>query len=91
MKRLFISATTLLLIGCGSGSGSNPASSVPAEEDVSKDGGMKMSLLETYEVYPGDSVKKLSEDAMITITHNDGEVQSSVKLIEGKAELVRKI
>jgi len=92
MKRLFISATTLLLIGCGSGSGSNPVSSSSAgTEDILKEEGMEMSLLKTYEVYPGDTIKKLSEDVELIITHNNGEVQSHVELAEGKAKLIRRI
>ena len=82
MKRLLIFTATLLLIGCGDGTTSSAGNNMTGETIV-----MKSS--ETYQVNPGDQIKKLSEDTQITIRHNEGEEGSLVELIQGDAELIR--
>jgi len=81
MKRLLIFATTLLFIGCGGGT----TSSTGNTETI------VMKSSETYQVFPGDQIKKLSEDVQLTITHNDGEEDSMVVLLQGDAELTRQL
>jgi len=70
-------AAALLLAGCGGGGGSSSSTVV------------KMSLGETYTVYPNDMVVKDSEDAVVKITHTEGETTSTVELLEGEASIVR--
>ncbi|MGB5965691.1 MAG: hypothetical protein WBG65_09175 [Sulfurimonadaceae bacterium] len=48
-----------------------------------------MSSSQIYQVYPGDLIKKSSEDTQLIITHNDGEDKSSVELLQGNADLIR--
>ena len=88
MKRLLICATALVFIGCGSGS--NSVSSVEGTEDITEEV-MEMSNSQVYQVYPGDIIKNLSEDTQLIITHNDSEDESSVELIQGRAELIRNL
>lgn len=74
---LLISAS-LLFIGCGgSDSGSN----------TTFEGAMVIS--QNYTVFPGDSVIKGSDNAVISITHNDGEAESTITLIEGNVTIIR--
>jgi uncharacterized lipoprotein YajG len=78
-KILLLISTILLFIGCGgSGSGSNKTFS----------GTMVVS--QNYTVFPGDSVIKGSDTAVISVTHKDGEAESTITLIEGNVTIVRK-
>jgi len=85
MKRLLIFATTLLFIGCGEGTTSSAVNNEAPTESI------VMKSSETYQVFPGDKIKKLSEDVQLTITHNDGEEDSMVVLLQGDAELTRQL
>ena len=84
MKQLFIFATTLLFLGCGSGTDS--ADNAAGQEET-----VVMTSSETYQVNPGDHINKLTEDTQLVITHNQGEEGSSIELLQGSAEIVRRI
>lgn len=76
---ILVASSTLIFIACGgSDSGSNTTFS----------GSMQIS--ETYTLFPGDSVIKNSDPAIITITHKDGEEESNIVLIEGNVTIIRK-
>jgi len=74
-----ILASVLLLAGCGGGGGGDSTST-----NI-----IKMELGETYTVYPNDMVVKDSEDAVVKITHTEGETTSTVELLEGEASIVK--
>jgi PBP1b-binding outer membrane lipoprotein LpoB len=74
-----ILASVLLLAGCvGGGGGDSTSTNI-----------IKMELGETYTVYPNDMVVKDSEDAVVKITHTEGETTSTVELLEGEASIVK--
>ena len=95
MKELLILISAILLIGCdtGSGSGSAPAApeapAAPAEPEMPQ-GIEKMKSGETYQVTHGDYIVKTTEEAQIRVTHKGGEANSSIELVQGEANIVRK-
>lgn len=79
MKKFLVSCTTLLiLVGCG---GSDSAGNKTFE------GPMVIST--SYAVFPGDSVVKTSDEAIISIVHKDGKEESTIILTQGEATLLR--
>ncbi len=99
MKNIF----TLLIIGllftaCGSSNSNKPTSTVAGETQNNNSMVENNSLTEDsvmvigtkYVVSPGDQILKGSEDAVVRITHIDGQTQSSVVLVEGIATIIVK-
>jgi len=84
MRKYFIGLSVFLLIGCGggSGSGSAPVETLPPGTEAMVTG-------ELYEVTKGDMIVKVSEAAEVRITHKVGEINSTVELVQGKANIVR--
>jgi uncharacterized lipoprotein YehR (DUF1307 family) len=76
-KILTLIATMLIVIGCGDSDSSN------------KTFEGQMLVTQTYTMYPGDSVVKGSENAVISVTHKDGDIESTVTLIEGNVTILR--
>lgn len=75
-KILTLIATMLVIVGCG-----DSASNKTFEGQI--------LVSQTYTLYPGDSVVKDSENALISITHKEGEAESLVTLIEGNVTILR--
>ena len=48
-----------------------------------------MVVSQSYTVFPGDSVIKGSDNAVISVTHKDGKAESNIILIEGNVTIVR--
>ena len=86
MKKLLILVSMLFLIGCGGSGGSTSI-----VEDPLPAGTEKMVIGQIYQVSVGDQVVKTSEGAQIRVIHVNSEAASSVELIEGDANLVRKL
>ena len=82
MKYIFILITALFILGCGDSSSSSAAKS--AQTDSKR---LDMQIDKTYTVFPGDSVKKDTEDTVITISKNSKETESYVTLKKGKAHI----
>jgi len=77
-KILLLISALLVFIGCGgSDTGSNKTFS----------GAMVVS--QNYTVFPGDSVIKGSDNAVISVTHKEGKAESTIILIEGNVTIVR--
>ena len=74
----------LFLIGCGGGSGGG------ASEEILPAGTEKMVYEQLYTVSAEDQVIKTSIEAQIRVTHVSGEVNSTIELIEGAVNIVRK-
>lgn len=84
---LLILFTLLSLNGCGGGSSSGSGGggtppSGPSEVDMQQN--------RQYTVYPGDKIIKTSDNAEVTISHKDGQQRSTVTLIAGSAQIIRK-
>ncbi|MEA3456072.1 MAG: hypothetical protein U9R26_06165 [Campylobacterota bacterium] len=86
MKEILILASVSLLIGCGGGGGT---SVVSVTEDPLPSGTEAMVAGEIYAVTTGDRVVKISEDTQIKVTHIYDEINSTIELIEGEANIVR--
>jgi len=71
-----------LLTGCGGGSSSSSGSSTFSSTTVPMDIGT------AYDVYPGDQLVKNSETATVTISHVDGNTESTVVLEDGNASII---
>jgi len=72
----------LFLIGCGGGGGTS--------EEIVPQSTERMAYGQLYAVTIGDQVVKTSEDAQIRVTHILNEVNSTIELIEGTANIIRK-
>jgi len=86
---LFILATLLSLTGCGGGSSSGNGGNTPGTPP-SGPAEIDMQQNRHYTVYHGDKIIKTSDDAEVTIVHKDGQQQSTVTLIAGSAQIIRK-
>ena len=84
MKELLILVSVLFLIGCGGGGGSTSI-----VKDPLPTGTEEMVAGQTYQVSPGDQVVKTFEDAQVRVVHVDGEINSTIELVEGEANIVR--
>jgi len=84
MKNLFKLIPIIFLIGCGGGGGN----STPIEDEITKIYEITMEIYKPYIVTTGDKVVKKSPDAHIKITHTEGDINSTVELIEGSANLI---
>jgi len=82
MKYIVIMGFMLFLIGCGGGGG--------VSEEILPVGTEKMVYEQLYTVSAGDQVIKTSMKAQIRVTHVSGEVNSTIELIEGAVNIVRK-
>lgn len=103
MKQIFIFMTmAIFLVGCGGGSSSSPAGSVPSDDtnntpDVPDTNNtpdipgsdVSMVISQIYTVFPGDQVIKTAPEALVSISHVDGEDESTVVLLEGSATIAR--
>jgi len=79
MKKItLLISTVFLFTACG---GSNSGSNSTFE------GAMVVS--QSYTVFPGDKVIKASDDAAISVTHKEGEAESSITLLQGEVSIVR--
>ena len=76
----------LFLIGCGGGGGGGGGTS----EEILPSNTEKMVYGQLYAVTTGDQVVKTSEDAQIRVTHIIDEVNSTIELVEGTANIIRK-
>ena len=74
------------LIGCGGGGGGGGG----ASEEVLPAGTEKMLYGQLYAVTTGDQVVKTTADAQIRVTHIMGEANSTIELVEGMANIIRK-
>lgn len=87
MKQIFIFiATALFLVGCGGGSSSSSSSGTtpnPPSSDVI------MVTSQPYTVFPGDQVVKAVPEAIVRISHIDGQDESTIVLLEGNATIIR--
>jgi len=79
MKNILLYGMTIVLVGCGGGSG---GSSSTYEGP--------MSLNKKYTMHKGDHVEKSSSSAIVKITHVDGKNKSTIELVEGNATIIRK-
>jgi len=86
VRKLLFLVSVLILVGCGGGSGT--VVSTPQEPTL-PDGTEKMIAGQTYQVSSGDQVVKTSENAQIKVLHVDGEVNSTIELVLGEANIVR--
>lgn len=83
MKKVFLGLiATILINGCGSGSTEN---NVKEELDD-----INMTIGTVYNVFPKNKILKHSEDALVKISHTDGEKSSTVILLSGNATIIRK-
>jgi hypothetical protein len=78
MKNILLYSITIVLVGCGGGSGGSSSTYKGP-----------MSLQKKYTMYEGDSVAKSSASAIVKITHVDGQNQSTIELVEGNATIIR--
>jgi hypothetical protein len=85
MRNLLILGSVFFLIGCGGGGGGDTV-----QAEVLPTGVEKMVMGQLYAVAPGDQVVKTSADAEIRVTHFANEINSTIELIEGTANIVRK-
>jgi len=82
-KYILIISISIFLIGCG---GSH---TTIIEDDNSSDiYEIAMELYKPYIVTTGDKVIKKSDDAQIKITHIENDINSTVELIDGEADLI---
>ncbi|MDQ7084900.1 MAG: hypothetical protein Q9M36_08180 [Sulfurovum sp.] len=77
---LTLTSFTLILLGCGGGSSSGSNKTFSGAIVVS----------EVYTVFPGDSIVKHSDPAIINIIHKEGQSESTIELIEGNVTILRK-
>jgi hypothetical protein len=90
MNNLLKLIPIIFLVGCGSSSNvveedtpTTPPTTQPKEiYEVS------MELYKSYVVTVGDKVIKKSEDAHIKVVHIEGDINSTVELIGGEANLI---
>ena len=83
MRFLYIVLPLFFLIGCGGGGGSGSADTpLPAGTEAMEPG-------QIYEVAPGDSVVRVSDDAQIKVTHVAGDANSTIELALGRANIIR--
>jgi len=81
MKNILLYSTlTIALIGCGGGSGGGSSNST-------YEGPMALQI--QYTMYPGDRVERASASTIVSITHVDGQDQSTIELVEGNATIIR--
>ncbi len=79
---ILLISSFFVFAGCGGGEDSSPnRPSGPAEE--------VMSLDKTYTLYPGDKIIKLTNSAEVSIVHVAGHDESDVRLVAGKAKIIR--
>jgi len=86
MRFFYLVLPVFFLVGCGGG-GSGTANT-PQEPPLPA-GTEAMELGQIYEVAPGDSVVRVSDDAQIKVTHVAEEANSTIELALGKANIVR--
>ena len=83
MKKIFLGSIAAMLInGCGSES-----TKAPVEEELDD---INMTIGTVYNVFPKNKILKHSENALVRISHMDGEKSSTVILLSGKATITRK-
>jgi len=85
MKNLFILFISIFLIGCGGGDNSVIIIDDNSSVDVYE---ISMELYKPYIVTVGDKVIKKTEDTQIKITHIENDINSTVELIDGDANLI---
>lgn len=85
MKIIFYTISTLFLFGCG---GSN-SSSTDTVQIIGSEASGSMTINKLYIMHPGDIVKKVSDNAKIQVLHTDKNIDSSIKLLVGKAAITR--
>jgi hypothetical protein len=84
VKNIIIASSLLFLIGCGGGGGGGTS------EEIVPQGTEKMAYGQLYTVTTGDQVVKTSEDTQIRVTHVIDEINSTIELVEGTANIIRK-
>ncbi len=92
IRYLVITTTALLLLqGCGGGGGGTSADG-SGSSSLGSLGPSQIDMQpnQSYTVYPGDKVVKTTDNAEITISHTDGHNESTVTLIAGEAQIIRK-
>jgi len=83
MKYIYIVLVLLALQGCG---GSNESSAQKEISTVTID----MELNKSYTMYTGDKVIKTSEDTQVSIVKNAQDETSTLTLLKGSANILRK-
>jgi len=84
-KYLLIISISIFLIGCG---GSHKRVVEEENNNSSDIYEISMELYKPYIVRVGDKVIKKTVNAQIKITHIENEINSTVELIEGDADLI---
>ena len=83
MKYIYITLFLLTLQGCGNSSDN----SAPQETSTVI---IDMELNKSYTVYTGDKLVKTSEDTQVSILKNAQEETSTLILLKGSANILRK-
>jgi len=86
MKNLFIIFISIFLIGCGGGS--NSTTVIEDNSSIVNVYEISMELYKPYIITTGDKIIKKTEDAQIKITHIENDINSTVELIDGEANLI---
>jgi len=94
MKIILFLISLFLVTGCDIGSGSSttptaPVASEPAEPELPP-GIEKMEKGKVYVVTHGDYLVKTSEETQVKVIHKGGETVSTIELVLGEANIVRK-
>jgi len=94
MKIVLFLISVFMIAGCDIGSGSSTASSTPAATEPAEPemppGIEKMEMGKVYVVAHGDYLVKTTDDAQIKVVHKGGETVSTIELVLGEANIVRK-
>jgi hypothetical protein len=85
MKQILILTTiSILLAGCGRSGESSSNTNYQGSEESGK-----MVIDKIYTMHPGDSVKKISDNPIIQITHINHSESSNIVLLSGEATISR--
>jgi len=87
MQNLFKLIPIILLVGCGGGSHKIiiDDTTPPPPTEIYE---INMELYKPYIVTTGDKVIKKTENAHIKIIHTEDDINSTVELIDGEADLI---
>lgn len=94
MKELLFFSLMLIITGCDVGSSSSASvptatPAAPAEPEMPP-GHEKMEAGKVYVVNHGDYLVKTTDDAQVKVVHKGGETVSTIELVLGEANIIRK-
>jgi len=94
MKELLVLISMFMITGCDVGSSTSAnvptvAPAAPAEPEMPP-GHEKMEAGKVYVVNHGDYLVKTTDDAQVKVVHKGGETVSTIELVLGEANIIRK-